>query len=95
MARGEILRAAGRAAGLRPGASCAAGHDHHEPPHRRLAHAGQLIDLFLRQGRPARRPRLYQLHSTVEPAWMGVRQVGQARQPQQDLPAQPSAKGYS
>ena len=52
-----------------------------EPPHRRLAHAGQVADLFLRQGRPAGRPRLYQLHGTVEPPWMRVRQAGEARQP--------------
>jgi len=52
-----------------------------EAPHRRLAHAGQLVDLFLRQGHPAGRPRLCQLRGTVEPAWMRVRQAGEARQP--------------
>src|SRR5690242_2780090 len=52
-----------------------------EPPHRRLAHPGQVVDLVLRQGRPAGRPRLCTLHSTVEPAWVRVRQAGEARQP--------------
>jgi hypothetical protein len=71
--------------GLRPGAGCAARARSPraavEAPHRGLAHAGQLVDLVLRQGRPAGRSRLCQLRGPVEPAWVRVRQAGEARQP--------------